>query len=115
MFTTFFFNQNLIRYIIVGTKEGYLKILDTVSSKVIWNELAHEGGVVWSLAVRPDGQGFMSGGSDKLVKFWDFVLDNSAAGLGAGECTYMHAYIDAETSIECCTVYFTPSHYTTHF
>jgi U3 small nucleolar RNA-associated protein 12 len=29
---------------------------------------------VWSIAVRPDGKGFMSGGADKIVKFWDFTV-----------------------------------------
>lgn len=31
--------------------------------------------------MRPDGKGFMSGGADKLVKFWDFTV--SERGLGA--------------------------------
>ena len=44
------------RYILVGTKEGYLKIIDTVSSKAVWSELAHEDATIWSIAVRPDGQ-----------------------------------------------------------
>ena len=29
---------------------------------------------VWSVCVRPDGKGFMSGGADQRVTFWDFIV-----------------------------------------
>jgi hypothetical protein len=32
------------------------------------------GAAVWALSVRPDGKGFMSGGADQRVTFWDFVV-----------------------------------------
>lgn len=34
---------------------------------------AHEG-ALWSLAVRPDGKGFVTASADKEVKFWDFTV-----------------------------------------
>jgi U3 small nucleolar RNA-associated protein 12 len=36
---------------------------------------AHQG-AVWSLAVRPDGRGFVTGSADKEVKFWDFTVEH---------------------------------------
>jgi hypothetical protein len=60
---------------------------------MIADEEAHGTDSVWSLAVRPDGKGFiknttysvhsfmlccclgfMSGGADKFVRFWDFTV-----------------------------------------
>ena len=38
-------------------------------------------GAVWAIAIRPDGKGFMTGGADKKVTFWDFAV--TAAGLSA--------------------------------
>ena len=43
------------------------------SGELVLDLAAHEG-AVWSLAVRPDGKGVMSGGADKVVKFWDFTV-----------------------------------------
>ena len=34
---------------------------------------AHEG-ALWSLCVLPDKRGFVTGGADKKVKFWQFEL-----------------------------------------
>jgi len=34
---------------------------------------AHDASI-WSLAIRPDGKGFMTGSADKVIKFWDFVI-----------------------------------------
>ena len=41
---------------------------------------AHEG-ALWSMAVHPDGKGIMTGGADKLVKFWEFGVKNSTLTL----------------------------------
>lgn len=41
---------------------------------VVFREQSAHKEAVWSIAVRPDGKGFMTGSADKLVKFWDFTL-----------------------------------------
>lgn len=46
---------------------------------------------VWSIVVRPDGKGFMSGGG-RSVCFWDFEL--SAAGLQATPARQLHVSHD---------------------
>ena len=88
------------RFVVVGAKEGHLQVLDSASGGAVFEKLwAHGGGgdgegaaggrtddevsgaAVWSLAVRPDGKGFCSGGADKMVRFWDFTV-GAAAGLG---------------------------------
>jgi len=64
------------RYVIVGTKEGHIQIADTSSGELVSDQQEHEGSV-WSLAVRPDGKGFVSGGADKEVKFYHFSVSGS--------------------------------------
>ena len=70
------------RYLVVGTKEGSLQLVDTASGEVTVDlEAAHEG-AIWSIAMQPvDGKGFMTGGADKLVKFWDFSVTNGTLGV----------------------------------
>jgi U3 small nucleolar RNA-associated protein 12 len=62
------------RYVINGTKDGHVKIIDTTSGNLVVDENAHPDSAVWAIAVRPDGKGFMTGSTDKLVKFWDFSV-----------------------------------------
>lgn len=38
------------------------------------NTDAHSGSAIWSIAIRPDGKGFMTGSADKTVKFWNFQV-----------------------------------------
>ena len=41
---------------------------------MIVDQEAHEG-AIWSVALQPpEGKGFMTGGADKIVKFWDFTV-----------------------------------------
>lgn len=68
------------RFVLVGTKEGRLQGVDTSTGEMTLDVEAHEG-AVWSIAVRPDGRGLMSGGADKIVKFWDFTVTNAQLGL----------------------------------
>ena len=44
---------------------------DIASSSLIDTVQAHSA-TVWSIHVRPDGTGLVSGSADKDVKFWDF-------------------------------------------
>ncbi|KAI8582054.1 hypothetical protein K450DRAFT_228806 [Umbelopsis ramanniana AG] len=69
------------RHIIVGTKTGELELFDLASSAIIESIKAHDG-AVYSLQVRPDKRGLVTGSADKDVKFWDFdmVEDNTPGG-----------------------------------
>uniref|UniRef100_A0A7S3MHG5 Guanine nucleotide-binding protein subunit beta-like protein n=1 Tax=Spumella elongata TaxID=89044 RepID=A0A7S3MHG5_9STRA len=97
------------RYIVAGTKEGAVQIFDTASGECVFNTTASHAqklastsksnskattnmlsddissssgdGALWAIAIRPDGKGFMTGGADKKVTFWDFAV--TAAGLSA--------------------------------
>ncbi|KAF9975830.1 hypothetical protein BGZ73_000371 [Actinomortierella ambigua] len=67
------------RHVIVGTKTGHLELFDLGSSSMIESIEAHEG-AIWSLQVRPDRRGLVTGSADKDVKFWDFDLVEEAVG-----------------------------------
>lgn len=59
--------------IVVGTKSGLLSLYDVSSSTLISEVQAHSG-AVWSIQVRPDKKGLVSGSADKDVKFWEFEM-----------------------------------------
>ncbi|BGP18651.1 hypothetical protein JCM10213_002895 [Rhodosporidiobolus nylandii] len=61
------------RHIVVGTKSGELLLYDLSSSSLLETFSAHTG-PLWSLHVRPDGRGLVTGSADKDVKFWDFEV-----------------------------------------
>lgn len=61
------------RHIIIGTKAGELLLYDIGSSTLLETFFAHTK-TVWSLAVRPDGKGIVTGSEDKDIKFWDFEV-----------------------------------------
>ena len=67
---------------LVGTRNGQLMILDLMAAHVTWSESAHHGSALWSMSIRPDESGIMTGGSDKVVKFWDFELVPPQTGNG---------------------------------
>jgi U3 small nucleolar RNA-associated protein 12 len=60
----------------LGTKAGTLEIFDIAAAELIQVVDAH-GGAIWSLAPMPDGSGFVSGGADHDVKFWEYQLVQS--------------------------------------
>lgn len=67
------------RQVIIGTKTGKLQLYDLASGNLLETIEAHEG-ALWSMSLSPDQRGFVTGGADKSVKFWDFELvkdDNS--------------------------------------
>ncbi|KAI0638283.1 WD-repeat-containing protein [Trametes polyzona] len=59
------------RQVAVGTKSGEILIYDIASSSLVDTIQAHTA-TVWSIHVRPDEQGLVSGSADKDVKFWEF-------------------------------------------
>lgn len=61
------------RHIVVGTKSGELLLYDLSSSSLLETFPAHTG-PLWSLHVRPDKRGLVTGSADKDVKFWDFEV-----------------------------------------
>lgn len=61
------------KHVIVGTKEGNLELYELASASCIESAKAHEG-AIWSLDVRPDKVGFVTGGADKEIKFWTLEL-----------------------------------------
>ncbi|GAB9472776.1 Wd repeat-containing protein 3 [Globisporangium polare] len=62
-------------HVVVGSKTGELLLFDLNSGECIWKEAgAHNGSAVWSIDVRPDGRGIVTGGADQHVNFWDFEM-----------------------------------------
>lgn len=72
--------------IVVGTKSGELLLYDLSSSSLLETIAAHTG-PIWSLHVRPDGRGLVTGSADKDVKFWDFEVKEVAAEVADGAKT----------------------------
>ncbi|KAG5456154.1 MAG: WD40-repeat-containing domain protein, partial [Olpidium bornovanus] len=72
------------RHVIVGTKSGDLELYDIQSASLVEKiETAHDG-AIWSLQVRPDKRGLVTGGADKDVKFWDFdMVEDVKGGVGS--------------------------------
>ncbi|KAJ3573882.1 hypothetical protein NP233_g2154 [Leucocoprinus birnbaumii] len=65
------------KHVAIGTKSGEILIYDIASSTLIDTIQAHTA-TVWSIQVRPDERGMVSGSADKDVKFWDFEQKDAA-------------------------------------
>ncbi|XP_015268386.1 PREDICTED: WD repeat-containing protein 3 [Gekko japonicus] len=61
------------RQVIVGTKSGKLQLYDLASGTLLEALEAHDG-ALWSISLSSDQRGFVTGGADKCVKFWEFEL-----------------------------------------
>ena len=70
----------------VGTKSGELLLYDLSSSSLLETLPAHTG-PLWSLHVRPDGRGLVTGSADKDIKFWDFEVRSIPAEVEGGQET----------------------------
>jgi len=99
------------RHVVVGGKDGRVLLIDLGTGDILethkpprartededeedededeeWREgVLYDGhtGAVWSMDVRPDGKGMMTGGADKEVKFWDFEMDTPEGGTEGGQ------------------------------
>jgi U3 small nucleolar RNA-associated protein 12 len=52
--------------------------MDAASGMLVFDEAAHAGAVN-SMMLRPDGKGFVSASSDKMVRFWEFSVNTSSS------------------------------------
>eukprot|EP00730_Choanoeca_flexa_P002941 TRINITY_DN11236_c0_g1_i1.p1 TRINITY_DN11236_c0_g1~~TRINITY_DN11236_c0_g1_i1.p1 ORF type:complete len:887 (+),score=245.99 TRINITY_DN11236_c0_g1_i1:1629-4289(+) len=68
------------KHLLVGTKDGYLRLYEIASGELLHEQQAHDG-ALWSIALTPDEQGFVTGSADKTVKFWDYELESEAGAL----------------------------------
>lgn len=68
----------------VGTKSGDILIYDLATSSMIDRVKAHVG-TVWSMQVRNNKLGMVTGSADKEVKFWDFEYTIGAVGVEGEE------------------------------
>lgn len=59
--------------IVNGTKAGTIELFDLATSSLLESVDAHEG-AVWSLDVSKDGRMLVTGGADKILKFWEFKI-----------------------------------------
>jgi len=55
-------------------------VYDLASASLVDTVKGHAG-TLWSMHVRPDGRGLVTGGADKDVKFWDI----EEKGVGEGD------------------------------
>ncbi|KAJ9070637.1 beta transducin [Entomophthora muscae] len=84
------------RHIVVGTKTGAIELFDVASSTLIESFSAHSS-TVWSMHVRPDKGGLVSGSADKEVKFWDLDTKTLVAEDGTGHITRQLTLTHART------------------
>lgn len=78
------------RHAVVGCKDGRLQLFHLGSSdKLEDHEDAHDG-AIWSLAMRPDGRGLVTGSADKTVKFWNFEVSDESTKLGSSRLSLVH-------------------------
>ncbi|GMM32389.1 snoRNA-binding rRNA-processing protein [Martiniozyma asiatica (nom. inval.)] len=61
--------------LVVGLKNGDLKLINLSTSEILHHiENAHNDSI-WSIELAPDGKSFLTGSSDKNVKFWEIKVD----------------------------------------
>ncbi|KDE09424.1 hypothetical protein MVLG_00327 [Microbotryum lychnidis-dioicae p1A1 Lamole] len=84
------------RHVVVGTKAGEVLLYDLGSSTLLETFSAHTG-PVWSLHVRPDGRGLVTGSGDKDVKFWDFEVREIPSEVADGPVTRVLTMVHSRT------------------
>ncbi|KAK8808615.1 hypothetical protein WA158_008516 [Blastocystis sp. Blastoise] len=68
------------KYAAVGTKKGDLYLLDISTGDIVQEVKEAHKGCLWSIDIRGDFKGMVTGGADGNVKFWEFELVNSSRG-----------------------------------
>lgn len=89
------------RHALVGTKAGTLEFIDVAAASITRSVAAHSA-PLWSIALQPDGEGFVTGGADKEVKFWEYSLAEPEDAEPGALCVY------AGCAIICCFFRATP-------
>ena len=69
------------RHALIGTRDGHLRLFDIGSGEMLDDVQGHEG-AIWSMAMQPDKQGFVTASADKDIKFWEFELTEAESGSG---------------------------------
>lgn len=62
-------------HVVIGGKDGTIRTFHVASGNEVEVIDAHDGKPVWSLTVRPDGQGLLSAGADQCAKEWSFSYE----------------------------------------
>ena len=70
MAPVYVFQADALVQVVVGTKSGDLLLYNVGSAELIDTIKAHSS-TIWSLHVRPDFGGLVTGSADKNIKFWD--------------------------------------------
>ena len=61
------------KHVLIGTKEGVIELFDIGSGELVESYKAHKN-AIWSIAMRPDNRGIVTGSADHEIQFWDFHL-----------------------------------------
>ena len=82
-------------HFLLGTREGYLLVVDVASGDVVHTEENAHDGAIWSLDVRrPTPQqetiAIVTGSADKSVKFWDVETQDDDVGQESGHPMVVH-------------------------
>ena len=56
---------------------------------------------IWAVAVRPDGNGFCTGGADSMVKFWDFHSESETGQTGLTATIERQLQLESEALCLC--------------
>eukprot|EP00457_Paulinella_chromatophora_P001112 gb/GEZN01001114.1/.p1 GENE.gb/GEZN01001114.1/~~gb/GEZN01001114.1/.p1 ORF type:complete len:1078 (+),score=202.01 gb/GEZN01001114.1/:38-3271(+) len=73
------------RHVIIGTKEGNLELWDLGGATLLEKVVAHQGKPVWCMSSLSDKSGFVTGGGDKELKFWEYQLSERETGQVSGQ------------------------------
>lgn len=83
-------------HFLLGTREGYLLVVDVASGEVVHTEENAHDGAIWSLDIRcPTPQqetiAIATGSADKSVKFWDVETQDDVDGQEPGHPMVVHS------------------------
>uniref|UniRef100_A0AC34RRA5 Small-subunit processome Utp12 domain-containing protein n=1 Tax=Panagrolaimus sp. JU765 TaxID=591449 RepID=A0AC34RRA5_9BILA len=62
------------KFVIFGSKNGSILIFELATCELVKEYHQAHSGAIWSLSLLPDKTGFVSVGSDKMARFWEFEL-----------------------------------------